>query len=134
MPNPVSARSTVPKAVWIVCYLVSPAFPFILLRVSRAISMLECVFGVLCSLLVHLGLIGVLARTDGQPLQVFVNLLMGVCLYLLVLWQYLAGHRAGLWSGQAEKNWRKAGKFFGAFLAVGLFLALLVFHLPFVWH
>ena len=117
------------KSVWIAAYLLSPALPFLCLRYAKAIGTLECVLGILAALIGHIGLVTVLSATDGEPLQVFVILLMGLSLFVVVLWQFLAGERAGLWSEDARRQWRTAGRFFGCFLAVGTALGIVSFHL-----
>ena len=75
-----------------------------------------------------------LGDTNGQPLQIFVVLLFGVTTYLIILWQYLAGHAACLWSAEAERQWRQAGRFFGALLPLGLGSSILTFHLQLTWR
>ena len=117
------------KNVWILAYLISPALPFICLRIERAVSTSQCMLGVLAALLAHVGLVSVLGSTNSDPLQIFVVLLLGVSIYLIVLWQYLAGHAVSLWSAEAECQWRVAGRFFGAIIAFGLASAILTFHL-----
>ena len=117
------------KIVWIIAYLLSPALPFLCLRYTRSIGTRECIFGVLSAFAVHLGLVTVLSATDGDPLQIFVVLLLGLSLYVIILWQFLAGQRVGLWSDGARKQWRTAGRFFGGFLAVGLTFAIATFHM-----
>jgi hypothetical protein len=47
----------------------------------------------------------------GDPLQIFVEVLLGASIYLVVLWQYLAGHAVARWSAEAERQWRVAGRF-----------------------
>lgn len=116
-------------AVWVAAYLFSLALPFLCLRYAKAIGNMECLLGVLCGLLVHIGLIPILGATDGHPLQIFVLLLMGTSFYLVILWQYLAGRKAGLWSSNAMKQWRAAGIFFAAFLAIIFALAVTLFFL-----
>lgn len=115
------------KTVWVLAYLCSATvLPFLCLRRSRAIGNLECVLGCMAGLIVHPGIIPILARTDGDPLQIFVILSAGMGTYLMVLWQYLAGRKAGLWSPAALKEWRRAGIFFAAFLAFALGLGLAI--------
>jgi len=87
------------------------------------------VFGILAGVIAHVGLVTVLGATDGDPLQIFVILLMGLSLFVIILWQFLAGQRSGLWSASAQKQWRTAGRFFGGFLAIGMVLAIVTFHL-----
>lgn len=117
------------KAIWILAYLISPALPFLCLRYARAIGLLEAFFGVIVALASHIGLVTVLSETDGSPLQIFIVLLMAISIYVVVLWQFLAGQRVGLWSESAQKQWRTAGRFFGGFLAFALILAICSFHL-----
>jgi hypothetical protein len=105
--DPVIARSP-SKAVWILAYLLSPALPFFCLRYASAISTSECLFGVLSALIAQVGLVTVLGAADGDPLQMFVILLLGLSLFMVVLWQFLAGQRRGLWSDRARKQWRTA--------------------------
>lgn len=108
-------------AVWVLAYLFSAAsFPFLCLRRARAIGNLECLLGFLCGLLVHIGPIPVLAKTEGNPMQIFVLLTTMLSLYLMVMWQYLAGRKASLWSEGALKQWRTAGIFFAGFIAFAL--------------
>ena len=125
-----TAGTRLPKAIWVVAYLISPALPFVCLRVERAISTLQCVFAVVAALLAHIGLVSVLGNTNGNPLQIFIELLLGASLYLLILWQYIAGHSASLWSAKAERHWKIAGRLFGTILALGLTSAILTFHFP----
>ena len=117
------------KLVWIVAYLITPALPFVCLRYARAIGTIECVCGVLVALIAQIGLVTVLSATNGNPLQIFVNILFGLSLFVVVLWQFLAGQKAGLWSANAQKQWRLAGRFFGGFIAIGLALGIASFHL-----
>lgn len=129
MSAPNAASRRLPKAAWVVAYLVSPAAPFICLRVERAVSTVHCLFGILAALMVHVGLVSVLVRTNGNPLQFFVVLLLGVSLYLVVAWQYFLGRSASLWSPEAERQWRLAGRLFGVALVVALGLGIVSFHL-----
>jgi hypothetical protein len=124
-----SASRSPSKAVWIVAYLVSPALAFVCLRYARAIGTFECICGVLGALIAQIGLVTVLGATDGDPLQIFVTVLLGLSIFVVVLWQFLAGQRAGLWSAGAQKQWRIAGRCFGGFIAVGLALGIVTFHL-----
>ena len=117
------------KTIWILAYLVSPALPFVCLQIERAVSTWQCVLGVLAALLVQVGLISVLGGTNNNPLQIFIVLLLFTSVYLVILWQYLAGHAVALWSAEAERQWKTAGRFFGALIALGLTSAILVFHL-----
>jgi len=122
-------RRRLPKVVWILAYLISPAVPFVCLRIEGAVSTLQCALGVCAALLAHLGIISVLEGTNGNPAQIFIELLLGTSMYLIILWHYLAGHAAKLWSVEAEQQWRTAGRFFGTIIALGLALAILTFHL-----
>lgn len=116
-------------AGWIAAYLISPALPIICLRDARAIGTVECVGGVFVALIAQIGLVTVLGATDGDPLQIFVNLPLDLSLFLVVLCQYRAGQRAGIWSADAPKQWRLAGRFFGGFLAVALASGIAICHL-----
>jgi hypothetical protein len=129
MPEDHAIDRSPSKAVWIIAYLLSPALPFFCLRYARAIGTFECIVGVLAALIAHIGFVTVLGATDGDPLQIFVILLMGLSTFVIILWQFLAGQRSGLWSAGAQKQWRTAGRFFGGFLAVGIVLAIVSFHL-----
>lgn len=124
-----SVYGSPPKAIWFLAYLVSPALPFFCLRRAKAIETIECFFGVLVTFVVQLGLMTVLSEIEGDPLQIFVVLLLGLSLYLIVLWQFLAGQRIGLWSADARKQWKLAGRFFGGLIALGLVGGILGFHL-----
>ena len=108
-------------------YLISVAAPFVCLRIERAISTFQCILGVLAGLLVHVGMIPVLGRTEGDPLQPFLLVLFMTALYLIVLWQYLAGHAVSLWSENAERQWRTAGRFFGGFIGIAFAAILFLF-------
>ena len=114
---------------WVLAYLLSPGLPFVCLRVGRAIGTIECILGVLAGLIAHVGLVSVLAKTNGEPLQIFITLLMGVSIFTVVMWLYLAGQRAGFWSESAKKQWRLAGRFFGALIGIAIALNILAFHL-----
>ena len=127
-PDRIKAKQ-LPRTIWILAYLISPAATFICLRIERAVSTLECILGVIITLVVHIGLISVLGNTNRDPLQLFIELLLGASLYLIVMWQYLAGHQCSLWSKEAERQWRIAGRFFGAILFIGVAFAILGFHL-----
>jgi hypothetical protein len=129
MPEDHAIDRSPSKAVWIIAYLLSPALPFLCLRYARVIGTVECILGVLGALIAHIGLVTVLGATDGDPLQIFVILLLGFSIFVIILWQFLAGQRSGLWSEGAQKQWRTAGRFFGGFLAVGMVLAIVSFHL-----
>lgn len=133
-PNPYAPPATVDeppskgrlsKNAWVLSYLLSVAAPFVCLRIERAISTFQCILGVLAGLLVHVGMIPVLAKTDGKRMQPLVLVLCMAGYYLVVLWQYRAGHAAGLWSEDAERQWRKAGRFFGGFIGIA-FVAMIV--------
>jgi len=118
-----------PLAAWVIAYLLSaPALPFICLRIARAISTFQCILGVLAGLVVHIGLIPAMAATNGNPLQMLILLLMVTSMYLVVLWQYLAGHAVALWSESAERQWRIAGRFFGGLLGIVFALNVLTFN------
>ena len=111
-------RRSPSKTVWVLAYFFgATSLPFLCLRRAGAIGNLECILGFMAGLLVHMGPIPVLAATDGDPAQAFVILSMGMGMYLVVMWQYLAGRRASLWSPAALKQWRLASIFFAAFLA-----------------
>ena len=116
-------------AWWVLAYLVSPGLPFVCLRVGGAIGNIECILGVLAGLIAHLGLVSVLTQTNGEPLQIFIVLLMGVSLYSVVMWQYLAGQRSKYWTDSAKKQWRIAGRFFGGLIGIALALNIVAFHL-----
>lgn len=118
-----------PKSIWIAAYLISPAAPFVCLRLSKAIYTLHCVLGVLTALFAHIGLVSVLAHTNGQKLQIFIVLLLSESIYLVCLWQYLAGHAVSLWSAEAEYQWKLAGRIFGALIFSALIFNILIFHL-----
>jgi len=83
----------------------------------------------LAALMVHVGLVSVLARTNNDPLQFFIVLLLATSIYLIVSWQYCVGRCALLWSQEAERQWRGAAWFFGAALAVGLGVGIVSFHM-----
>lgn len=109
------------RPVWALAYLLGPTWlPFFCLRKANAIGNLELVLAVSCGLLAHLGLIPVLAKTEGNPMQIFVLLTTTLSFYLMVMWQYLAGRKADLWSVEALKQWRTAGIFFAGFIALAL--------------
>lgn len=129
MPEDHAINRSPSKAVWIIAYLLSPALPFLCLRYARAITTVECVLGVLSALIAHAGLVTILGATDGDPLQIFIVLLLGLSIFVVVLWQFLAGQRSGLWSAGAQRQWKTAGRFFGGFLAFGMVLAIVTFHL-----
>ena len=129
MPNDNPIARSPSKTIWIVAYLISPAIPFLCLRQARAVGIGECICGIIAALLAHIGLVTVLSATNGDPLQVFVILLLGFSLYLIILWQFLAGRRAGIWTDAALEKWRKAGRFFAGFLAIALAFAIATFHL-----
>jgi len=117
------------KAWWVLAYLISPGLPFVCLRISQAIGTFECILGVLAGLIAHIGFISILTHTNGNPLQIFTTLLMSISIFTVVMWQYLAGERAGLWSDRAKNQWRLAGRFFGGIIGIGIALNIIVFHL-----
>jgi hypothetical protein len=108
--------------------MVSSAGPFLVLRWARCIDTWTMLWGVVASLTAHIGLVTVLGELNGHPLQGFVVLLMGACLYIIGMWIFLLGQRAGYWSDPARKAWRAAGKFFGGFLLAALILSIATFH------
>lgn len=109
------------RPFWVLSYLLAPTcLPFICLRRARAIGNLELVLGICCGLLVQFGMIQVLKKTDGNPMQIFVLLVTLLSCYLMIMWQYLAGSKVGLWSTEALKQWRTAGIFFAVFIAFAL--------------
>ena len=124
-----SPRRSPHRVWWILGYLVSPGLPFICLRVARAIGTIECLLGVLAGLIAHYGLVSVLTQTNGEPLQIFIVLLMGISVLSVVMWQYLAGQRSGFWSESARGQWRIAGRFCGSVIGIALTLNIIVFHL-----
>ncbi len=115
--------------LWVLAYFLSPGLAFICLRVGRAIGTVECILGVVAGLIAHIGLVTVLSKTNGEPLQIFITLLMGVSLFTVVTWQYLAGARSDFWSEKAKSQWRIAGRFFGALIGIGIALNIIAFHL-----
>lgn len=117
------------KPVWMLAFLFSPALPFVCLCHVRAINLKECVFGVAAALLAQFGMISVLGQTNGEPLQGFLVLLYGALLFILYGWHYLAGQRAGYWSGPARNAWRWLGVLAGSMLALGLAANIANFHL-----
>lgn len=123
-------RSRSPReSFWILAYLLSPALAFFCLRSARVIGRGECSLGVSAGLLTHLGLLSVMIETEGDPLQGFLLLLMASTLYLVLMWQYLAGQRGAFWSQKALKRWQLAGRFFGGLLAFSFLGQLILFHL-----
>ena len=118
-----------PIIVWVIAFLITPAFVFICLRISKAIGTFECLFGFLVGLLVHFGIVSVLTETNDSPLQVFIVLLLGTSLYLVFIWLYWAGIRGNIWSDQVKKYWKYAGWFFGSLLVIGLTFAIQGFHI-----
>jgi hypothetical protein len=124
-----STSKRVTKVAWIIAYLVSPAAPFVCLRMERAISTVHCTLGLLVGLGVQVGLVSVLAQTNDDPLQFFIVLLLATSVYMVVSWQYIVGRSAALWSREAERQWRFAARFFGAALAVGLAVGIASFHI-----
>ncbi len=121
--------ASVSKTAWTLGFLLFPYGPFVCLRRAGIISTTEAVLGLLSSLLVHAGLISVLVQTNGEKLQVFIDLLMGAAMLVLGFWIFWAGQRRNYWSAQALKQWRLAASFFGGLLVVGLTLNILAFHL-----
>lgn len=124
-----STAKRVTKAAWIISFVVSPAAPFVCLRMERAISTVHCTLGVLVALGVQVGLVSVLAQTNDDPLQFFIVLLLATSSYLVVSWQYTVGRSALLWSQEAERHWRFAARFFGAALLVGLAVGIASFQM-----
>ena len=122
-----SSKGRLSKNAWVLSYLLSVAAPFVCLRIERAISNVQCVLGVLAGLLVHVGIIPILAKTEGKPVQPLLLVLCMAGYYLIVLWQYRVGHAAGLWSEDAERQWRKAGRFFGGFIGIVFAMTIVVF-------
>ena len=112
---------------WVTAYLLSPGLPFVCLRVAKVIGTIECILGVLAGLIAHLGIVAVLVRTNENPLQIFVVLLMGTSFFIVFTWQYIAGARKDFWSQPAKKGWRLAGRFFGGFLGIALALNVIAF-------
>jgi len=117
------------RNAWVLAYLISVAAPFVCLRIERAISTFQCILGVLAGLLVHVGMIPVLAKTEGMAIQPFLLVLCMMGYYLIVLWQYRAGHAVSLWSEDAERQWRTAGRFFGGFIGIALAAMVVLFFL-----
>jgi hypothetical protein len=113
------------RNAWVLAYLISVAAPFVCLRIERAISTFQCILGILAALLVQVGMVSILGRTEGNPLQPFLLVLFMMALYLIVLWQYRAGHATALWSEDAERQWRTAGRFFAGFIGVGLAVSMI---------
>lgn len=118
-----------PKVIWALAYLLSPALPFVCLRYARAIGTAECLLGMVVALATQVGLISVLGETNGEELQLFLVLQLGLSLYVVVLWQFLAGKRVGLWSPSALRQWRTAGRFFGVLIFLAHMAAIASFHL-----
>jgi len=124
--DPASTKR-LPRNVWVLAYLISVAAPFVCLRIERAISTFQCILGVVAGLLVQVGMVSILERTERNPLQPFLLVLSMVALYLIVLWQYRAGHAAALWSEDAERQWRTAGRFFAGFIGIAFAATILLF-------
>jgi hypothetical protein len=115
------------RNAWVLAYLISVAAPFVCLRIERAISTFQCILGIVAGLLVHVGTIPLLAKTEGKPIQPVLLVLCMTGYYLIVLWQYRAGHAVSLWSEDAERQWRTAGRFFGGFIGIGFAAVLFLF-------
>ena len=90
---------------------------------------MECSAGIIVALLVHVGLVSVLAKTNGNSLQLFIILQLGLSLHNIYLWQFVRGRKAGLWSATVLKIWSFAGYFSAAWLMLGLMIAIASFHL-----
>ena len=117
------------KPFWVLAYLSSPGLAFLCLRAAGVIGVLECFLGTLAGLLAHLGLVSVLVGTNEDPLQGFVLLGIGFSIYLVVMWQFVAGQRVSFWSEVALRQWRIAGRFFGGLLGFSLLAQIILFHL-----
>jgi hypothetical protein len=125
------SQSPVPlsKTAWIIGFLLFPYGPFVCLRLAGIISTLEAALGLILSAVVHAGLISVLTQTNGERLQVFIDLLVGASMFVLGFWIFCAGQKRAYWSANALRQWRFAARFFGGLLGVGLVLNILSFHL-----
>ena len=124
-----SARRSPATPFWVLAYLVSPGFAFLCLRAAGVVGWLECFFGVIAGLGVHLGIVSILTETNGEPLQGFALLIMLLGIYIVVMWQFIAGQRVGFWSSVALKQWRLAGRFFGTLIGISFLAQLVLFHL-----
>ena len=69
MPNDNPPFRQIPNWVWVIAFVLSVALPFLCLRAARVIGWVECLIGVCTGLLVHVGMVTVLAKSDGDPLS-----------------------------------------------------------------
>jgi hypothetical protein len=114
---------------WIISFLLFPYGPFIYLARLKVITQGFACIAVLASAVVHVGMVSVLAKTNQQPWQHWLVLLMGIGFYLLGTLQFMAGEGKHIWSDKARKDWRLAGWFFGCVLVLYLLVQILMFHI-----
>jgi hypothetical protein len=117
-----------PAWAWVVAFMFTFAGAFIVLRWARVIGTATMIVGILAALTAQIGMVSVLGVTNREPLQVFLVLLMGTCLFILGMWVFLLGQRVGYWSASALVIWRIFGKVLGGFLLIALILNIASFH------
>jgi len=122
-------NTNIRSGVWAILYLFFPSAVFILMRVAKAISTRECICGFLAGTIANIGLVSVLGKTNDSPLQMFIELLLVMSMYLIFIWLYWAGLRGNIWTEQAKKSWKFGGWFFGIFIFVALVVTILNFHM-----
>jgi hypothetical protein len=114
---------------WVLAFLFFPYGPFVYLAWLRVVSVMLTFFFLVVSAIVHIGLVSVLAKTNHEAWQGWVNLLLAGALYCLGLLQYIVGERRGIWSRRGQILWRRFGWGLGLFLLAGLLAMIGVFHL-----
>ena len=122
-------NTNIPSIVWTILYLFFPSSVFILMRIVKAISTLECICGIIAGSVAHIGLVSVLGKTNDSPLQMFIELLLVMSYYLIFIWLYWAGLRGNVWTEKAKKSWKFGGWFFGIFIFVSLVVIIFNFHM-----
>jgi hypothetical protein len=127
-PGTAEAQLTESTTGWTISFLLFPYGPFIYMAKLKVITKGFACIVVLASVVLQVGMVSVLAKTNEQPWQHWLVLLMGVGFYLLGTLQFIAGERKNIWSDKARKDWRLAGWFCGCFLLLALLTQILLFH------
>ena len=113
---------------WILSFLLFPYGPFLYLARLKVITWWFAGFSIFLTVVVSIGTATVLGRTNEEPWQQWVVLLLGVGFYLLGMLQYSCGCRKGIWSPRALRLWRLMGWIWGVMLLINWLSQILLFH------
>jgi hypothetical protein len=114
---------------WFIAFVLSPYGPFAALWWLGAIPLPALIVYLLAGAAVHIGMVSVLARTNHEPYQIWLVLLLASGIWALASLVFTIGVTHQIWTRRALAIWRVAAWLFGIMLLLDLLLAIAVFHL-----